>query len=65
MPQHLTVTVSFIAIHGTASAEDFVISSTVVIPPSAGQRSADLGIEIENDLIIEGTEDGDDFHHQT
>ena len=53
----LTVTVSFIAIHGTASAEDFAISSTVVIPPSAGQRSADLGIEIENDLIIEGAED--------
>ena len=52
----LTVTVSFIAIYGTASAEDFVISSTVVIPPSAGQRSADLGLEILDDLIIEGTE---------
>ena len=39
----LTVTVSFIAIHGTASAEDFAISSTVVIPPSMGQRSAKPG----------------------
>ena len=52
----LTVTVSFIPIYDSASADDFTISSTVIIPPGAGDRVAVLGIEIFDDLIIEGPE---------
>ena len=54
--EELTVTVSFVAIYGTAEEADFAISSTVVIPPGTGDRKTVLNLEIFEDLEIEGTE---------